>query len=95
MCSYDQSLVTVAFLGEKLSQPQFYKDLTKKSFFEGWCWFKSNNLGLALGSNLEILHQCGKRVKTKSETVFKANSYVCRNYRRKRPFRPFWNPHPE
>ena len=26
---------------------------------------------------LEILHQCGKRVKTKSQEVFGANSYVC------------------
>ena len=35
--SFDQSLVTVAFLWEKLSQPQFYKDLTRKTaFFERW-----------------------------------------------------------
>ena len=52
MCSCDQNLVTVAFLWEKLSQPQFYKDLTRKTaFFEGWSWFKFNNLGLALGTN--------------------------------------------
>ena len=38
MCSCDQSLVTLAFLWEKLSQPQFYKDLTR--FSEGWSWFK-------------------------------------------------------
>ena len=51
MCLCDQSLVTVAFLLEKLSQPQFYKDLTRKTaFFEG---FKFNNLAgsRALGSN--------------------------------------------
>ena len=65
-----------------LSQSQFYKDLTRKTdFFEGWSWFKSNNLGLALGS--EISHQCGKRVKTKSQKVFAANSYICRSYRGK------------
>ena len=28
MCSCDQGLATVAFVWEKLSQPQFYKDLT-------------------------------------------------------------------
>ena len=28
----------------------------------------------------EILCQCGKRVKTKSQKVFGANSYVCRSY---------------
>ena len=55
MCLCDQSLVTVAFLLEKLSQPQFYKDLTRKTaFFEGWSWFKFNNLGLALGANLKF-----------------------------------------
>ena len=46
MCSCDQSLVTLALLWKKLSQPQFYKDLTRKTaFFEGWSWFKFNNLG--------------------------------------------------
>ena len=36
MWSYDESLVTLAFLREKLSKPQFYKDLTTKiAFFEG------------------------------------------------------------
>ena len=44
MCSCDQSLVTVAFLSEKLSQPQFYKDLTTKTAF----------LRGGLGSNLTI-----------------------------------------
>ena len=32
---------------------------------------------------LEILHQFGKRVKTKSQKVLVANSYVCRSYRGK------------
>ena len=32
---------------------------------------------------LEILLQCGKRVTTKSQTVLRANSYVCRSNRRK------------
>ena len=55
MCSCDQSLVTPAFLWENLSQPQFYKDLTRKTtFFEGWSRFKFNNLGLAPGTNLKF-----------------------------------------
>ena len=29
---------------------------------------------------MQILHQCGKRVKTKSQNVLWATSYVCRNY---------------
>ena len=39
----------------KLSQDQPYKDLTRKTvFFEGWYWFKFNDLGLALGTNLKF-----------------------------------------
>ena len=30
---------------------------------------------------LEILHQCGKRVKTKNQKVLWGNSYVFRSYR--------------
>ena len=66
MWSCDQSLVTVAFLWEKLSQPQFYKDLTRKiPFFEGWSWFKFNNLGLGLGTNLKFSTSVVKRLKLK------------------------------
>ena len=36
MRSYDQSLITIALLLEKLSQPQVFKDLIRKpNFFEG------------------------------------------------------------
>ena len=46
-----QSLVNVAFPWEKLSQPQFYKDLARKNnFFEGCCWLKFNYFGLELES---------------------------------------------
>ena len=60
MCSCDQSLVTLAFLWEKLSQPQFYKD-----FFEGWSWFKFSNLGLALGTTLKLYTSVTKGLKLK------------------------------
>ena len=39
--------------------------------------------GTAFRYGLETLHQCGKRVKTKSQKVLRANSYVCRSYRGK------------
>ena len=66
ICSCDQSLVTLAFLWEKLSQPQCYKDLTRKTaFFEGWPWFKFNNYGLALGINLKVYTSVGKGLKLK------------------------------
>ena len=49
----------------------------------GWSWFKFNNVGLALGTNLKFCNQCGKRVKTKSGNILGTNSYVCRSYRGK------------
>ena len=66
MCSCDQSLVTLAFLWEKLSQPQFYRDLTRKTtFFDGWSWFKFNKLGLALFTNLKFYTSVAKGLKLK------------------------------
>ena len=70
MCSFDQSLVTIAFLWEKLSQPQFYKDLTRNTtFFEGWSWFKFNNLGLAQGTSLKFYISVAKGLKLKVRNV--------------------------
>ena len=34
-------------------------------FFEGWSWFKFNNLGLALGKNLKFFTSVGKGLKLK------------------------------
>ena len=66
MCSYDQSLVTVAFLWEKISQRHFYNDLTwKAAFFEGWSWFKFNNFGLVLRTNLKCYDSVAKGSKLK------------------------------
>ena len=59
-------MVTLAFLGEKLSQPQFYEDLTKKTHvFEGCSWFKFNNWGLALGMALKFHTSVKKGLKLK------------------------------
>ena len=49
MCSFDQSLVTLSFLWKKLSQPQFYKDLARKTAFRVVLLVQFNNLRLALG----------------------------------------------
>ena len=66
MCSCDQILVTVAFLRENLSQPQFYKDLTRKTaFFERWSWFKFNNLRLPLITNWKFYTSVAKGLKLK------------------------------
>ena len=41
---------------------------------------------------LEILYQCDKMVRNKSQKVLRTNFYVCRSYRgkygRREPFRP-------
>ena len=55
-----------------LSRKNIFNFFEKIKFFKGWHWFKFNNLGLAL-DGLEVLHQCGKSVKTKSQTVCGAN----------------------
>ena len=61
MCSCNQSLVTVAFLCEKLSQPQFYKDFTRKTaFLESLSWSKFNNLRLALDKSLKFYGSVAK-----------------------------------
>ena len=40
--------------------------MTKKTaFFEGWSWFKFNNLGLALGTNLKLYTSLSKGLKLK------------------------------
>ena len=43
----------------------------------------SQKFGTGTRYGLEILHQCGKRVKNTSQKCSGANSYVCRSYRGK------------
>ena len=48
---FDNSSISM----REVTQPQFYKDLTRKTaFFEGCSWFKFNNLGLALSTKLKF-----------------------------------------
>ena len=71
----------LAFLWPKLSQPQFYKDLTiKTTFFEGWSCLKFNNLGVVLGRNFKFYSSVAKWLKSER---LGANWYICRNYRGK------------
>ena len=66
MWSCDQSMVTLAFLREKLSQIQFYQDLTRKiKFFEAFSWFKFSNLELVLGMALKFHTSVAKGLKLK------------------------------
>ena len=67
MWSCDQSLVTLAVLSEKLSQPKFCKDLKRKLlFFEGYSWFQFNNLELAIGEALKVYTSVAKGLKVKA-----------------------------
>ena len=49
-------------------------DQKLRAFFEEFSWFKFNNLGLAVGMALKFGTSVTKRVKTKSQKVFGANS---------------------
>ena len=50
----------------KLSQLQFYKDLTwKTAFFEEWSWFKFNNLRMALDMTSKFYTSVAKELKLK------------------------------
>ena len=61
----------------------------KNNFFEGWSWLKFNNLELALGMALKFYTKHGERVKTKSQKVWRVNSYSWRSYRGKAGGGPF------
>ena len=37
----------------------------KATFFEGWSWFRLNNLGLAVGTNLKFYTSVAKGLKLK------------------------------
>ena len=66
----------------------------KNHFFEGWSWFKFNDLELALGMALKFYTSMAKGLKAKSQKVLVANSYVCRSYRGKTGRWPFCPPPP-
>ena len=51
--------------------------------FEGWSWFKFNNLGLAQGMASKFYTSVAKGLKLKDK-VLGANASVCRSYREKK-----------
>ena len=94
MWSCDQSWVTLAFLWGKLSWPQFYRDFTRENNFLRSGLRLKLIIWACTRCAIEILHQCGKRVKTKSQSILGANSYVCRSYREKLVVGVFFRPLP-
>ena len=74
---------------------QFYKDLTGKTkFFEGWSWFKFNDLGLALGTNLKFYASVVKGLKVKVRKFLGLDPTFVEVTEEKLVGRPFWSPSP-
>ena len=63
MWSCDQSLVTSISVREIIITSILKGFDQKNRFFEGWSWFKFNNLGLALGKNLKFYTSLSKGLK--------------------------------
>ena len=57
MWSCDQSMVNLSI---SVTEVKFNEDLTRKTT----SWFKLNNLGLVLGTNLKFYTSVAKRVQT-------------------------------
>ena len=70
----------------------------KNCFFWEVVLIQVQQFGTGARYKLEILYQCSKRVKSKSQKVLEANSYVSRSYRgkpgRRGPFCPPYPPTP-
>ena len=81
MWSCDQSLVTLAFQWENFNFIRIWPE--KLLFFWGVLLVQIQWFGIGTRYKLEILHQSGKRNKTKGERILGVNSNVCRNYREK------------
>ena len=54
----------------------------KSHFFWGEVLVQVEKFGTDTNYDFEILHRCGKRVKTKSQKVLWAKSNICRSYRK-------------
>ena len=65
----------------------------KNHFFWRVVLVQVQQFGTDTRNELEILHQCGKTIKTKSQKVLGGNSYICRSYKGKTGRGPFC-PHP-
>ena len=82
---------------KKVWQPQFYKNLTRKTtFFEGWCWFKFINLALALSMALKFYTNMAKKLELKeSQKALGANSSCVEVTVEKLVWGPFYPLHPK
>ena len=67
----------------------------KTAFFEGWSWFKFNNLGLALGTNLKFYTSVAKGLRLKVEKFWRLIATFVEVTVEKLVGKPFWSAHPE
>ena len=80
----------------KLSQLQFYKDLTwKTAFFEEWSWFKFNNLRMALDMTSKFYTSVAKELKLKVRRFWGLISTFAKVTGEKLVGRLLSSPHPE
>ena len=71
---YERSYYNLNFVRIWREQPFFEREVLL---------VQVQQFGTGTRCGLEILHQCGKKVKTTNVKVLGANSYVCRSYRGK------------
>ena len=66
----------------------------KNRFFDGWSWFKFNNLGLSAGKNLKFCASVAKGLKLKVRKFWGTNPTFVEVTGEKLVGRPSWSPHP-
>ena len=64
----------------------------KTAFFEGWSWFKFNNLGLALGTSFNLYTSVSKGSKLKVRKILGLILTFVEVTEEKLAGRPFWPP---
>ena len=70
--------------------------MTRKiAFFEGWSWFKFNNLGLARGTKLKFYTSLSKGLKLKVRKFWGLIATFVEVTEEKLVGGPFWPPHRE
>ena len=82
MWSCDQNLITLACSMREVILTSILKGLDQKNhFFEGWSWFKFNNLGLTRDTNLKFHTSVARGLKLKVRKFWGLIPYVCLSYR--------------
>ena len=76
-CGHVRKFENQSILTREVIVTLFYKDLGRKTdCFEGWSWFKFDNLWLVLSMTLKFYSSVAKiKVKNKGQKVSRTNSY--------------------